>query len=65
MSGEVATSEWRVAVLSVGLVSCFVDFAVLHELHALSHLSEAPNIPIVRKSCAMHPLGYLKASIVR
>ena len=30
MSGEFATSEWRVAVLSVGLASIFVGPAVLH-----------------------------------
>ena len=38
MSGEFATSEWRVAMLSVGLVSIFVASAVLHAIHSLFHL---------------------------
>ena len=38
MSGEFATSEWRVAVLSVGLVSMLVVSAVLHALHSLFQL---------------------------
>ena len=38
MSGEFAASEWRVAVLTVGLVSIFAVSAVLHALHSLFHL---------------------------
>ena len=63
MSGEFATSEWRVAVLSLGLVSLFAVSAVLHALHSLFHLPydisicfssisllEPPQNPVVRKS---------------
>ena len=38
MSGEFATSEWRVAVLSLGFVSMFAASAVLHALHSLFDL---------------------------
>ena len=38
MSGEFAAFEWRVAVLSVGLVSMFVVSAVLHALSSLFQL---------------------------
>ena len=34
MSGEFAASEWRVAVVSVGLMSTYVVSAVLHALHS-------------------------------
>ena len=39
MSGEFATSEWRVAVLSVVLVSSFVVSPVLLAPHVLLHLA--------------------------
>ena len=38
LSGEFAASEWRVAVLSVGLMSAYVVSAVLHALHSFLHL---------------------------
>ena len=38
MSGEFATSEWRVVVLSVGFVSIFVVSAVLQAIHSLFDL---------------------------
>ena len=38
MSGEFAASEWRVAVLSVGLMSTYVVSTVLHALHSFLHL---------------------------
>ena len=55
MSGECAASEWRVGVLSVGLVFIYVVSAVLHALHSFFHLPF-----FFRRAVYLHPCVSIK-----